>query len=134
MRLRSNGGKALISHRAQIAGYKPHVWFGQKSITNLIALKDLIKQYCVTYDSLYDIFIVHRKEHGKNNTHFIMHESGLHCYDPEDEDFFWSTQLQATIKVTASDRSRLLKRQVNCMRILVTHHFMTTSGSYRAIK
>ena len=72
MCLHSNGGKVLITHRAQIAGYKPHVWFGQTSITNLIALKDIIKQYCVTYNSLYDIFIVHREEHGKNNTHFIM--------------------------------------------------------------
>ena len=33
------------------------------------------------------MFIVHQEEHGKNNMRFIMHESGLHYYDPEDEDF-----------------------------------------------
>ena len=53
MRLQSNGGEMLITHKAYVASYKPHVWFDQKAITNLIALKNLIKQYRVTYNSLY---------------------------------------------------------------------------------
>ena len=73
MRLRSNGGKILISHKAQVAVYKPHVWFDQKAITKLIDLKNPIRQYSVTYDSLDDIFIVHQKEHRKHNMHFRMH-------------------------------------------------------------
>ena len=36
MHLHSNGGKILITHKSQVASYKPHVWFNQKSITNLI--------------------------------------------------------------------------------------------------
>ena len=53
MRLQSNGGKVIIAHKAQVAGYKPRVWFYQKSITNLIDLKNTMKQYSVTYYSLY---------------------------------------------------------------------------------
>ena len=87
MRLQSNGGKILIAHKVQVAGYKPHVWFDKISITNLIALKNLIKQYLIAYNNLDEMFIVHQEEHGKNNMRFIMHESGLHYYDPEDEDF-----------------------------------------------
>ena len=59
MRLKINGGKILITNKAQVSGYKPHVWFNQKYITNLITLKNLIKQYCVTYNSLDEMFIVH---------------------------------------------------------------------------
>ena len=81
MHLRSNRGKILITHKVQVASYKQHVWFDKKSITNLIALKNLIKQYPVAYNNLYEMFIVHQEEHGKNNIHFIMHESGLHYYD-----------------------------------------------------
>ena len=43
MCLQSNRGKMLITHKAQVAGYKPYVWFDQKAITNLIALKNLIE-------------------------------------------------------------------------------------------
>ena len=46
--LQSNGGKMRITHKAQIAGYKLHVWFYHKSITNRIVLKNIVKQYCVT--------------------------------------------------------------------------------------
>ena len=61
MSLHSNVGKMLIVHKLKASGYKPHVWFDQKSITNLIALKNLINKYRVTYDSWYDIFNDHRE-------------------------------------------------------------------------
>ena len=60
--LQSNGGKMLITHKAQVAGYKPHVWFDQKDITNLIDLKNIINKYCITYDSLDEMFIYHKKK------------------------------------------------------------------------
>ena len=52
MCLQSKGGKMIITHKAQVAGYKPHVWFHQKSINNLVSFKNLINQYRVTYNSL----------------------------------------------------------------------------------
>ena len=52
MRLQINGGNMLITHKSQVSSYNPHVFFYQKAITNLISLKNIIKQYCVTYDSL----------------------------------------------------------------------------------
>ena len=45
---------------------------------NLIAVKNLIYQHHVTYNSLDEMFIVHQEEHGKHNMHFRMHERGLH--------------------------------------------------------
>ena len=66
--------------------------------------------------------------------HFIMHDSSLHYYDPEDEDFVFLTHSQSTSKVTERDISRLLNKQGNFMLILVTHKLKTTSGSYREIK
>ena len=61
MRLQSNVGKMLITHRAQVAGYKPHVWFDQQYITNLIDLKKIINQYRVAYNSLDEMFIVQQE-------------------------------------------------------------------------
>ena len=60
MRLQSNGGNMIINHKSQVAGYKAYVWFYQKSITNLVYLKNIIKNYCITYYSLDEMFIVHR--------------------------------------------------------------------------
>ena len=82
MRLHINGGKMLITHNAQVSYYKSYAWFDQKDITKLIALKNIINWYHVTYDSLHEMFIFHLEEHGRNNIHFIMHDSGLHYYFP----------------------------------------------------
>ena len=38
MRLQINGVKMIITHKEQVPDYKPHVWFDQKAITNLIGL------------------------------------------------------------------------------------------------
>ena len=59
IRLHINRGEMLITHKAQVYSYKPHVWFEQKSITNIVALNNIINQYFVTYTSLDDMFIVH---------------------------------------------------------------------------
>ena len=63
-------------------GYKQDVWFIKHSITNIIALKNLIKKYLVTYDSIDKIFVVHGKDQEKPNMEFNMHKSVLHCYNP----------------------------------------------------
>ncbi len=68
--------------QAELPGYHANVWFSKKAITNIILLKNLIKQYWVTYDSRYETFVVHREAHGKPNMEFRMHESGLHYFDP----------------------------------------------------
>ncbi len=44
MRLASNGGTMTVRHKAKIAGYDQQVWFDKKAITNIISLKNLIKQ------------------------------------------------------------------------------------------
>ena len=104
MRIHSNGGNMLITHKVQIVGHQPHVWFDKKSYTNLIDLKSIINQYRVTYDSLDEMFIFHQEKRWKQNMHFIMNESGLNYYDQENENLCLSTQFQATRKVTAIDR------------------------------
>ena len=61
MCLQSNIGKRLWNHKAKLASYKPHVWFDQKYITNLISLKNSIKQYHVTHNSSDEMFIFTEK-------------------------------------------------------------------------
>ena len=47
MRLQSNGGNILTAHKAQVDGYKQHLWLYKKAITIIIALNNIIKKYCV---------------------------------------------------------------------------------------
>jgi hypothetical protein len=45
MRLTSNCGTMKVNHKATMKGYNSDVWFSEYAITNIIALKNLIKQY-----------------------------------------------------------------------------------------
>ena len=69
-------------HKGVLAGYIKDVWFYNTTSTNIFALKNLIEQYRVTYDSLKKMFIVHCEENNKPNMNFRMNESGLHYYYP----------------------------------------------------
>jgi hypothetical protein len=87
MRLQSNGGRMTVTQKTTMPGYKKKVWYSKDAITNIIALSNLIQQYHVTYDSRYQIFVVHREDQGKPNMEFWMHESGLHYFQPGKEAF-----------------------------------------------
>jgi hypothetical protein len=75
----------VVTRKATMMGYNNMVWFNTRVITNIIALRSLIDQYHVTYESDNLIFVVHRESESKPNMEFRMHESGLHYYDPRME-------------------------------------------------
>ena len=68
-------------------GEDQSVWFSKKAIANIFSLIDAIAFYQVTYNSNERQFIVHRSEHGNPEMLFKMHSSGLHYWDPINEDF-----------------------------------------------
>jgi hypothetical protein len=78
----------------------------QRRNHHIIALSNLITQYRVTYDSNDETFVVHCKSVNKPNMHFRMHQSGLHYYDPKDDDF--------TFNITTVSENKLgyTKRQL----------------------
>jgi hypothetical protein len=67
MRLKSNGGTMVATLKATMDGYNKSVWFSTRAITNIISLCNLIDQYCVTYDSGYLMFVVHRESESNPN-------------------------------------------------------------------
>jgi hypothetical protein len=85
MRLKSNIGTIVVTRKATMPGYNKDVWFSIRATTNIIALRNLIQQYRVTYDSDYNMFVVHRESQGKPNMEFHMHKCGLQYYDPRNE-------------------------------------------------
>jgi hypothetical protein len=85
MKLQSNGGTMTVDQKAKMAGYIHDVWFSTNAITNILALRNVTKQYRVTYDSTDQMFVVHREHQNKPNMEFKMHESGLHYFDPRNE-------------------------------------------------
>jgi hypothetical protein len=82
MRLKSSGGTMVVTRKATMPGYNKDVWFSTRAITNIIALSNLIQQYCVTYDSDDKMFVVPQESQGKPNMEFRMHKCGLHYYNP----------------------------------------------------
>ena len=106
MRLQSNGGNMLVSRKAKMPGYHAKVWFSKRAITNIIALQNLIKQYHVTYDSNDLSFVVHRESENKPDMEFIMHESGLHYYDPRKRKEF------IFINTVSGNKEGFTKRQI----------------------
>ena len=62
-------------------------WFIKRSITNIIALINIMQKYRVTYDSEDKMFIVQQKAEGKLNMNFRIQKSGLNYYEPRNKHF-----------------------------------------------
>jgi hypothetical protein len=103
--LKSNGGELIAHHIANVADYNEPVWFSKKVITNIFTLKNMKKQYRVTYDSSEEAFLVHCKAMGLPNRVFKEHGNGLHFFDPRQADF-------AFVKTVESIMRLYSKRQV----------------------
>jgi hypothetical protein len=65
--LKSNGGELITHHITNVADYDESVWFSKKAITNIFMLKNMKKQYRVTYDSSEETFLVHCEAAGLPN-------------------------------------------------------------------
>jgi hypothetical protein len=111
MRLKSNDGTMVVTRKATMEGYNKNVWFSIRSITNIIALRNLIDQCRVTYDSGNLMFVVHRESESKPNMEFKMHKSGIHYYDPRKEHHmtFFNT--------VSENKTGFTKRQIKCAEI-----------------
>ena len=59
MMLKSTGGSMEVSRIADIRENLHLIWFSEKTIANILSLKDAIALYQVTYNSGDKVFIVH---------------------------------------------------------------------------
>ena len=58
----------------------------RSSLTNILSLAEVRKQYRVTYDSAQGLyFTVHRSDQGLPDLIFEEHECGLYIWEPEQE-------------------------------------------------
>ena len=97
----------ILKKVAAIDNYYGDVWYSENAITNILSLKNVIKQYRVTYDSEEGhYFIVHRVEHGAPDMYFEMHESGLHYYDPRGQHDF------SFVETVDGNKEMFTKRQL----------------------
>ncbi|KMZ58833.1 hypothetical protein ZOSMA_7339G00010, partial [Zostera marina] len=85
MRIKGNGGALRCTQQASVKGYHPPVWFNVDALTNIVSLKNMKKQFKITYSNVEGSpengdFVVHRI--GKPDMRFTMHECGLHYWDP----------------------------------------------------
>jgi hypothetical protein len=68
----------VVTRKAKMTGYNKTLWLSTRAITNIIALRNLIDQYRVTYESDDLMFVAHRELESKPSMEFRMYESGLH--------------------------------------------------------
>jgi hypothetical protein len=127
MRLKSNGGTMVVTHKAEMAGYHAHVWYSKEAITNILALSNVIKQYRVTYDSDTQTFVVHRESESKPNMEFWMHESGLHYYDPWNEELMFITTV-------SGNKEGSTKRQIKGAEVARTLYAKLSYPSWKDFK
>ena len=85
MKVQGNGDTLVFTRSTEMPGYKQDLWFIKDAITEIIALKNLINQYRVTYDSIDQLFMVHSYDQEKPNMELKMHEYGIHSYNPTDK-------------------------------------------------
>jgi hypothetical protein len=125
MRLKRNGGTIVVTRKAYTMGYHKTVWFRKKALTNIIALRILIQQYRLTYDSDELMFVVHRESESKPNMEFRMHEWGLHYHDPR------KTEHLAFVNTVSENEEGFTKRQIKGAE---TARALYTTLSYPSMK
>jgi hypothetical protein len=115
--LKSNGGEIIAHHIANVADYNEPVWFSKKAITNIFTLKNMKKQYRVTYDSLEETFLVHRKAAGLPNLLFKEHGNGLHFFNPRQANFAFVKTVESASGCISNGRSRARTRHAAFMLV-----------------
>ena len=88
LNMSDNRGVMKITQEAKVPGLYPEgmkpaqTWFNKRCITNLLSFKELIKFFCVTYDSEEATALtVQWSVYGLVDLHFVMHPSRLHVLE-----------------------------------------------------
>ncbi len=89
----------IVHHIADVADYDEPVWFSKKAIANIFALKNIKKQYKVTYDSKEESFLVHREGTRLPNLLFKEHSNGLDFFDPRTADFTFVETVESNMQL-----------------------------------
>ena len=83
MQVTGNGGSITTNRQGHLRNYGD-VWFDERSITNILCLKNMSKKYRVTYDSAENgTFTVHKAD---AQLHFVLHQYGLHYHDTKNRE------------------------------------------------
>ena len=81
--VQGNGLTIAIKYKARMPGKNYGTWYSKDEISNIISLKNMIRQYRVTYDRYDQTFVMHQEASALPHMEFSMHKSGLHVFYPE---------------------------------------------------
>jgi hypothetical protein len=117
----------VVTKMEDMAGYHTPVWYSKHAITNILALSNVIKQYRVTYDSDEQMFVVHRESANKPDMEFRMHESGLHYYDPHNDEFTF-------VNTVSGNKEGFTQRQIKGAEVARTLYATLSYPSWKDFK
>ena len=121
MTVQGNGGNLAFTHKATCLGYKQYLRFRKYYITNIMALKKLIKKDQVTYSIIDKIFLVYREDQEKPNMELSMIKSGIHCYNPTDKKVVLINTVSVNEQVFSKGQINGAEQAKHCTSNLVTH-------------
>jgi hypothetical protein len=127
MRLKSNGRTMEVKKQAIMLRYHAHVWYNKKTITNILSLSNVIKQYQVTYNSNDQMFVVHREPEGKLDMEFWMHKSGLHYFNPRDSECIF-------VNTVSKNKAGFTKRQIKEVEVAQSLYSKLNDPSWKDFK
>ena len=79
-----NRGTLAIKYKVSIPEYSYDTWYSKDAIDNIISLKNMIRQYRVTYESNNQTFVLQQEAYALLDMEVRMHKSGLQMFYPED--------------------------------------------------
>ena len=124
----------LVTHKAKMAGYHKNIYFSKRAITNIIALRNIIHQYQVYYDSDDKMFIVHRESEENRIWSSECIRSGYITTTRATKFLHSLTLSLEKRKVTLRDKPRAHKLLGICKLIYATHTGKTSSRRSEAIR
>ena len=93
-----------------------------------MALKQLIKQDQVTYNSINQIFLVYREDQEKPNMELSMNQSGLHFYNPTDKEVVLINSVSVNKQVFPKRQINGAEQAKHCTSNFVTHKLHISVG------
>ena len=102
--VKGNGETAKTTRKPYIKVYG-EVWFYELSITNILVLNNIERNFIFTYDSNNYRVIIFHKPSGKY-VHFNIHKDGLHYHDNKNRNV-------SLVQILSENEAGYSKRQFN---------------------
>ena len=99
-----------MKHKTLVKEYYRDVWYSKYTIINIIFLRNLIKQYRVTYDNNNERFVIYKQIENKTDLYFKIYKNGLYYFDSRNKNFQKSEKDFVFVETVIKNLERFTKK------------------------